>query len=136
MKITQMIKKYSGVYGKYLALCPLAMIGEVAMETTIPMMTANLINEAIPHSQLTGEISQVLLYGGLMVLIAVASMAFGMLGSFLSSKGAYGFSRNLRQALFERVQTFSFKNIDHFSTASLVTRLTTDVNQVQGTVMM
>ena len=136
MKITQMIKKYSGVYGKYLALCPLAMIGEVAMETTIPMMTANLINEAIPHSQQSGEISQVLLYGGLMVLMAVASMAFGMLGSFLSSKGAYGFSRNLRQALFERVQTFSFKNIDHFSTASLVTRLTTDVNQVQGTVMM
>ena len=131
-----MLKKYSGKYGKYLILCPIAMIGEVAMETTIPMMTANLINEAIPHSQQTGEISQVLLYGGLMVLMAIASMAFGMLGSYLSSKGAYGFSRNLRQALFEKVQTFSFKNIDHFSTASLVTRLTTDVNQVQGTVMM
>ena len=106
------------------------------METTIPLMTANLINDAIPHSQETGDISQVLLYGGLMVLMALASMAFGMLGSYLSSKGAFGFSRNLRQALFEKVQHFSFKNIDHFSTASLVTRLTTDVNQVQGTVMM
>ena len=131
-----MLKSYSGAYKKYLILCPISMIGEVAMETTIPMMTANLIKYAIPHSQETGEISQVLLYGGLMVLMALASMAFGMLGSYLSSKGAFGFGRNLRQALFEKVQQFSFKNIDHFSTASLVTRLTTDVNQVQGTVMM
>ena len=131
-----MIRKYSGKYGRYLILCPIAMIGEVAMETIIPLMTATLINDAIPHSQETGEISQVLLYGGLMVLMALASMAFGMLGSYLSSKGAFGFSRNLRQALFEKVQHFSFKNIDHFSTASLVTRLTTDVNQVQSTVMM
>ncbi len=136
MKIGKMIRKYAGSYGKYLILCPVSMIGEVAMETTIPLMTAHMINVAIPHSQETGEISQVLLYGGLMVLMALASMAFGMLGSYLSSKGAFGFSRNLRQALFEKVQHFSFKNIDHFSTASLVTRLTTDVNQVQGTVMM
>ena len=131
-----MIRKYAGNYGKYLILCPVSMIGEVAMETTIPLMTAYLINNAIPQSQETGDISQVLLYGGLMVLMALASMAFGMLGSYLSSKGAYGFSRNLRKALFEKVQHFSFKNIDHFSTSSLVTRLTTDVNQVQGTVMM
>ena len=136
MKFTQIVKNYSGKYTKYLILCPIAMIGEVAMETTIPLMTANLINKAIPHSQETGEISQVLLYGGLMVLMAIASMAFGMLGSYLSSKGAFGFGHNLRQALFARVQKFSFKNIDHFSTASLVTRLTTDVNQIQGTVMM
>ena len=106
------------------------------METTIPLMTANLIKYAIPHSQETGEISQVLLYGGLMVLMALASMAFGLLGSYLSSKGAFGFGRNLRQGLFEKVQHYSFKNIDKFSTASLVTRLTTDVNQVQNTVMM
>ena len=136
MKFTQMLKTYAGEYKKYLILCPVAMIGEVAMETTIHMMTANLINQAIPHSQETGEISQVLLYGGLMVLMALASMAFGMLGSYLSSKGAFGFGRNLRKGLFERVQHFSFKNIDRFSTASLVTRLTTDVNQVQNTVMM
>ena len=136
MKFTQMVQGYAGKYKKYLILCPVSMIGEVAMETIIPLMTAKLINEAIPHSQQTGELSQVLLYGGLMILMALASMAFGMLGSYLSSKGAFGFGRNLRQALFERVQLFSFKNIDHFSTASLVTRLTTDVNQVQNTVMM
>ena len=130
------MQNYAGSYKKYLILCPVAMIGEVAMETTIPLMTAKLINEAIPRSQESGEISQVLLFGGLMVLMALASMGFGMLGSYFSSKGAYGFGRNLRQALFEKVQHFSFKNIDHFSTASLVTRLTTDVNQVQSTVMM
>ena len=136
MKFAQILKTYAGSYKKYLILCPVAMVGEVAMETIIPLMTANLIKTAIPHSQETGEISQVLLYGGLMVLMAFASMGFGILGSYLSSKGAFGFSHNLREALFARVQRFSFKNIDHFSTASLVTRLTTDVNQVQGTVMM
>ena len=127
MKFTQILKTYAGEYKKYLYLCPVAMIGEVAMETTIPLMTANLIKYAIPHSQETGEISQVLLYGGLMVLMALASMAFGLLGSYLSSKGAFGFGRNLRQGLFEKVQHYSFKNIDKFSTASLVTRLTTDI---------
>ncbi len=136
MKFTQMLKTYAGEYKKYLFLCPLAMIGEVAMETTIPLMTASLIDKAIPQSQQSGEISQVLLYGGLMMLMALFSMAFGLLGSYLSSKGAYGFGRNLRQGLFEKVQHYSFKNIDRFSTASLVTRLTTDVNQVQNTVMM
>ncbi len=136
MKFPQILKTYSGEYKKYLILCPLSMVGEVAMETIIPMMTARLLNEAIPHSQETGELSQVLLCGGLMVLMALASLVFGVLGSYLSSKGALGFSRNLRQALFEKIQRFSFRNIDHFSTASLVTRLTTDVNQVQGVVMM
>ena len=132
MKFTQMLKTYAGKYKKYLYLCPLAMIGEVAMEITIPLMTAKLIDEAIPAK----DISQVLLYGGLMVLMALLSMGFGLMGSYLSSKGAYGFGHNLRQGLFENVQRYSFKNIDRFSTASLVTRLTTDVNQVQNTVMM
>ena len=63
-------------------------------------------------------------------------MAFGMAGSRLAALGGMGFARNLRQAIFEKVQHFSFKNIDHFSTASLVTRLTTDVNQTQNVVMM
>jgi len=122
--------KYAGKYRKALLLCPLVMIGEVAMETTIPLMVAKLINGE------SAEISQVLKYGGLTVLMALASLAFGMMGAYLSSKGAMGFSKNLREAMFGKVQRFSFKNIDHFSTASLVTRLTTDVNQVQMNVMM
>ena len=135
MKLTKLFR-YAGKYKKALLFCPLVMIGEVAMETTIPLMIARLIDEAIPNSQQTGNVSQVLLYGGLMILMALCSMGFGMAGSRLSSVGAMGFAKNLRQALFEKVQHFSFKNIDHFSTASLVTRLTTDVNQVQNTIMM
>ena len=135
LKLLRLLQ-HAGQYRKHLILCPVAMIGEVAMETIIPMMIAKLINEAIPHSQQTGEVSQVLIYGGLMILMALCSMGFGMLGAYLSSKGAMGFAKNLRTELFGRVQRFSFKNIDHFSTASLVTRLTTDVNQVQMTIMM
>ena len=129
MKLMRLLK-YAGKYRKALLLCPLVMIGEVAMETTIPLMVAKLINGE------SAEISQVLKYGGLTVLMALASLAFGMMGAYLSSKGAMGFSKNLREAMFGKVQRFSFKNIDHFSTASLVTRLTTDVNQVQMNVMM
>jgi len=129
LKLMRLLK-YAGKYRKALLLCPLVMIGEVAMETTIPLMVAKLINGE------SAEISQVLKYGGLTVLMALASLAFGMMGAYLSSKGAMGFSKNLREAMFGKVQRFSFKNIDHFSTASLVTRLTTDVNQVQMNVMM
>ena len=84
MKFTQILKTYAGEYKKYLYLCPAAMIGEVAMETTIPLMTAKLIDEAIPAK----DISQVLLYGGLMVLMALLSMGFTGAEVELSLKGA------------------------------------------------
>ena len=128
--------KYAGKYKWALMLCPIVMIGEVAMETYIPKMIQRLIDEAIPDSEQSGEISQVLVCGGLMILMALVSMCFGMAGSYLGAKGGMGFGRNLRQALFEKIQTFSFKNIDKFSTASLVTRITTDVNQTQNTLVM
>ncbi len=128
--------KYAGKYKKYLILCPLVMVGEVVMEMLLPMLTATLIDEVIPYSAETGNISRVLLYGGLMLLMSLFSMGFGMAGSRFSAVGGMGFSRNLRHAIFEKVQHYSFKNIDKFSTASLVTRLTTDVNQTQNLVMM
>ncbi|MDD6683302.1 MAG: ABC transporter ATP-binding protein [Clostridiales bacterium] len=128
--------KYAGKYKKYLILCPLVMIGEVVMEMMLPTLTATLIDKIIPESAASGNISRVLLYGGLMLLMAMISMGFGMAGSRLSALGGMGYSRNLRQAIFEKVQHYSFKNIDKFSTASLVTRLTTDVNQTQNVVMM
>ena len=112
------------------------MIGEVVMEMMLPTLTATLIDKIIPESAASGNISRVLLYGGLMLLMAMISMGFGMAGSRLSALGGMGYSRNLRQAIFEKVQHYSFKNIDKFSTASLVTRLTTDVNQTQNVVMM
>ncbi|MBR2055007.1 MAG: ABC transporter ATP-binding protein, partial [Clostridia bacterium] len=112
------------------------MIGEVVMEMLLPMLTADLIDNIIPQSAQTGHIGRVIAYGGLMILMALISMGFGMAGSRFSALGGMGFSRNLRQAIFEKVQKYSFKNIDKFSTASLVTRLTTDVNQTQMVVMM
>ena len=127
--------KYAGKYKKYLLLCPLVMIGEVVMEMLLPLITARLIDEAIPACQATGSLRQVIVLGAAMLVMACVSMAFGMAGSRLAALGGMGFARNLRQAIFEKVQHFSFKNIDHFSTASLVTRLTTDVNQTQNVVM-
>ncbi|MBE5787282.1 MAG: ABC transporter ATP-binding protein [Clostridiales bacterium] len=128
--------KYAGKYKKYLILCPIVMIGEVVMEMLLPTITADLIDKVIPESAETGNILKVLLYGGVMLVMALISMLFGMAGSRFAAKGGMGFSRNLRQAIFEKVQKYSFKNIDKFSTASLVTRLTTDVNQTQNVVMM
>ena len=128
--------KYAGKYKKYLLLCPLVMIGEVVMEMLLPLITARLIDEAIPACQATGSLRQVIVLGAAMLVMACVSMAFGMAGSRLAALGGMGFARNLRQAIFEKVQHFSFKNIDHFSTASLVTRLTTDVTQTQNVVMM
>ena len=135
MQFTRLLK-YAGKYKKYLILCPLAMIGEVVMEMLLPMLTATLIDEVIPYSAESGNITRVLLYGGLMIVMSMISMGFGMAGSRFSAVGGMGFSRNLRQAIFEKVQRYSFKNIDKFSTASLITRLTTDVNQTQMVVMM
>ena len=128
--------KYAGKYKWPLIFCPMVMIGEVAMETYIPKLIQRLIDEAIPYSAQSGEMSQVLICGGLMIVMALVSMGFGMAGSYLGAKGGMGFGRNLRQALFEKIQRFSFKNIDKFSTASLVTRITTDVNQTQNTLIM
>lgn len=127
---------YAGQYKKFLYLCPVAMIGEVVMEILIPKKIAELIDVAIPACQESGSIARVLATGGLMVLIALTSMLFGMAGARLSSVGGMGFGKNLRKALFDKIQTFSFRNIDKFSTASLITRMTTDVNQTQMTVMM
>lgn len=130
------LAKYTRGYRVPLLLCPVVMIGEVAMEVLIPTLIKDLIDVAIPHGTATGDLSLILKYGGLMILAALCSMAFGMAGARLSAVGTMGFARNLRQGIFSKIQHFSFKNIDKFSTASLVTRLTTDVNQTQGVLMM
>ena len=107
--------RYAGKYKIYLLLCPLVMIGEVMMETLIPLLTATLIDDVIPGCQETGSIQRVLLYGGLMVLMSLISMAFGMTGSRLSALGGMGFSKNLRRAVFEKIQHFSLSSILLFS---------------------
>ena len=118
-------------------LTPLFMVGEVGLECTLPMITARLINY-IDETGLTGalDMSVVLRYGGILVLMALCSMGCGILSGWFAASASAGFARNLRHDLFAKVQSFSFANIDKFSTASLVTRLTTDVTNVQNAFMM
>ena len=128
--------RFADRYKIYLILAPVLVIGEVIMETSIPRLIARLINMINDAGEKQLELGQFLLLGGQMVLMSLLSLAFGAGAARVASVGAMGFSRNLRRALFAKVQEFSFKNIDKFSTASLVTRLTTDINQVQGMLMM
>ena len=130
------LMRYAGEYQKFLLLTPLLMVGEVVMETLIPTLIAQLVNMISAANETPLDMVELLKSGGLMLLMAMLSLGFGALGAWAASKGAMGFSKNLRRALFDKVEHFSFENIDKFSTASLVTRLTTDVNQVQNVVMM
>ena len=113
-------------------LTPLFMVGEVGLECTLPMITAKLINAI----EAGADMSVILHYGWILVLMAMGSMACGISSGWFAASASAGFARNLRHDLFARVQSFSFANIDKFSTASLVTRLTTDVTNVQMAFMM
>ena len=110
----------------------LAMVGEVAIEVLIPFITANLINELKAGAALGGIVRQ----GLILVLMACVSLGCGTLGGVLGSRASAGFAKNLRHDMFAKVQSFAFSNIDKFSSASLVTRLTTDVTNVQMAYMM
>ena len=111
---------------------PLAMIGEVAMEVTIPLVMADLYDYGIVKQDMT----TVILKSILLVLCALASLCFGVASAKLASKAGTGFAKNLRHDMFHRVQNFSFSNIDKFSTSSIVTRLTSDVANLQMTFQM
>lgn len=128
-------KLVSGLEKKYVVntvLSPIAMIGEVVMEVIIPFIMAKIIDEGIYNS----DLPFVIRYGLTMVALAIISLCCGMLGTRFSTVAAQGFGYNLRKRLYNKIQTFSFANIDKFSTASLVTRLTTDVNMAQNVYRM
>jgi len=108
-------------------LSPLCMIGEVYMEVRIPRIIAALVDNGVNM----GNIAVVWQQGLLLVLSALCSLIFGVGSAVFAAKAATGFSRNLRQDMFYRVQTFDFANIDKFSTASIITRLTSDVANIQ-----
>ncbi|MBQ7173629.1 MAG: ABC transporter ATP-binding protein [Clostridia bacterium] len=112
------------------------MIGEAVVESLIPYITANYLINEIQKNGENVEMTAILKVGLILVLMAMLSLSFGGAAGFTSAKAAAGFSKNLRHDLFSRVQTFTFRNIDKFSSASLVTRLTTDVNYVQMSFMM
>lgn len=113
-------------------LTPVFMIGEVIMETIIPLLMASIIDDGVQ----AGNMNHIYLIGALMLVAALFSLTFGILGGQFGSRASAGFARNLRRAMYENIQTFSFSNIDKFSTSGLVTRLTTDVTNIQNAYQM
>ena len=113
-------------------LTPVFMILEVIMEMIIPLLMASIIDDGVT----LGDMNHILRVGGAMVLTALCSLTFGILGGVFGAKASTGFARNLRRAMYENIQTFSFSNIDKFSTSGLVTRLTTDVTNIQNAFQM
>ena len=113
-------------------LTPVFMILEVLMETIIPLMMASIIDDGVDK----GDLHHIYLMGALMILAAGVSLFAGIMGGKYGARASTGFARNLRKAMYENIQTFSFANIDKFSTAGLVTRLTTDVTNLQNAYQM
>jgi len=131
-----MIKKlfgYTGEYRRYAIYAPLLIIGEVILEILIPFVMADIIDNGILGA---GGTSYTVRMGGLMAVMAAASLCLGALAGKCAAMAGTGFAKNIRGGLFDKVQDFSFSNIDRFTTASLVTRLTTDVNNTQNAFMM
>lgn len=125
-----MIKKlasYVKEYKKYAILTPIFVILEVVMEVIIPLLMAKIIDVGIQNN----DIKYILEIGVLLIVSAIMSLIFGMLSGKFAAKASGGYSKNLRKAMFHKIQDYSFENIDKFSTSSLVTRMTTDVTNVQ-----
>lgn len=130
-----MIKTLMGCvreYKKASILTPIFVSVEVVMECIIPFFIAKLIN----HIENGTDMKMILVYGGALVLLAFVSLFFGALAGSTCATASAGFAKNMRHDLYYKVQDFSFSNIDKFSTSSLVTRLTTDVSNVQMAYMM
>ena len=123
---------YAKKYMLFAILTPLSIVLEVLLETRIPMLMANIVDIGIQNK----DIDYVVKMGLTMMLVALLSLLAGAGGAIFGARAGMGFAAELRQAMFNRVQDFSFYNIDKFSTSSLVTRLTTDVNRVQMAFMM
>ncbi len=113
-------------------LTPIFMVGEVLFEMLIPLLMASIIDNGVN----AGNMPHIYKIGGLMVLAAAGGMLCGLLGAKYGARASTGFARNLRRAMFENIQTFSFENIDKYSTAGLVTRMTTDVTNLQHAFQM
>ncbi|MGN0252211.1 MAG: ABC transporter ATP-binding protein [Oliverpabstia sp.] len=113
-------------------MTPIFMIFEVIMEMIIPLLMASIIDDGVEK----GNIRHICIVGGFMILAALLGLFAGIMGGKCGANASAGFARNLRKAMFENIQTFSFSNIDKFSTAGLITRLTTDVSNLQNAYQM
>ena len=119
-------------YKKASIATPFFMILEVAMEMMIPLLMASIIDKGVE----VGDMNHVYKTGAVMIVTAAIGLFAGMAGGRFGAKASTGFARNLREAVFNHIQTFSFANIDKFSTAGLVTRLTTDITHIQHAYQM
>lgn len=124
--------RYTKGFRKDSIITPAFMILEVIMETIIPLLMASIIDDGVNKS----DINHIYKVGAVMVLVALFSLFCGVMGGKYGARASAGVARNLRKGMFEKIQTFSFSNIDKFSTAGLVTRLTTDVTNVQNSYQM
>ena len=119
-------------YIKESVMTPLFMILEVVMETIIPMLMATMIDDGVSK----GNLNHVVTTGLIMILCALVALFAGYMGGVYGAKASAGFAKNLREAMFINIQSFSFANIDKYSTAGLVTRMTTDVTNLQNAYQM
>ena len=130
-----MIKKlmsYIGEYKRDTLLSPISVTFEVILEVLLPMLMAKVIDNGVE----AGNMNYVVKMGLLMLVVAMLSLAAGTLSGVFAARASMGFGKNLRKAMYDNIQDFSFQNIDHFSTAGLVTRMTTDVTNVQNAYQM
>ena len=126
------LMKQIGQYKKDSILAPVYAAAEVIMEILIPFVTAAIIDEGIQ----AGNMQKVLEYGAVMIVLALLSLFFGIQAGKKAASASTGFACNLRESMYKNIQTFSFSNIDKFSTAGLVTRMTTDVTNLQNAFQM
>ena len=132
LKLLRYAKKYIAMA----ILSPVLMIGEVILELMIPLVMADIVNLIQAEGFNDNSMNQVLQYGLRMLLYAFGSLFCGSMAARAAAVAGMGFGARLREELMSKIQTFSFSNIDKFSTASLITRITTDVNTVQNTFVM
>ena len=129
--IKKLLKRV-GQYKKQTIATPLFMVGEVSMEALIPLIMSWLIDRGIER----GNMGNIFLYGGLLLATAFLSLFSGVMSGRMAAVASAGFARNLRHDMYYNIQDYSFSNIDKFSTSSIITRLTTDVNNVQNAFQM
>ena len=113
-------------------LTPICMIGEVICEMIIPVLMGRIVDLGV----MAGNVNYIMRTGAMMIAVALLGLLAGVLGGFFAARAGAGLARNLRKAMHDNIQSFSFSNFDHFSTSSLVTRLTTDVTNIQNAYMM
>lgn len=125
--------KYLGEYKKYTILTSICVVGEVLMEIVIPFIMGRMVDFGVIYKK---GILYLIHAGILMILVSAVALIFGIVAGKSSAKAAVGFAKNVRFALFKKIQSFSFSNIDKFLTSSLLTRMTTDTVNIQNAFMM